>query len=57
MAKRKKKSSDQKFKKVMGEFEAGTLRSSSGHPVTDVDQAVAIAHSEAGTSRDKKRGG
>lgn len=40
-----------KVKKVMSEFKAGTLRSSSGEPVTDRDQAVAIAMSEAGLSK------
>ena len=38
---------DEKIAKVMGEFEAGTLRSSSGEIVTSREQALAIAHSEA----------
>lgn len=38
---------DRKFRKVMAEFEAGTLRSSSGEPVTSRKQAQAIAASEA----------
>ena len=35
-----------KMGKVMGEFKAGTLRSSDGQKVTDRGQAVAIAISE-----------
>ena len=35
-----------KFEKVMSEFKAGTLRSSSGELVTDRKQALAIAFSE-----------
>jgi len=44
-----------KFKKVMGEFEKGTLHSGSpdGPVVTDPKQAVAIALSEA---KRKKKG-
>lgn len=38
---------EDKFKKVMHEFKAGTLKSSSGRKVTDKDQALAIAFSEA----------
>ena len=44
-----------KIEKVMGEFKRGTLRSSSGPKVTKRRQAVAIAMSEAGLSREKKR--
>ena len=40
-----------KVKVVMGEFKRGTLRSSSGSKVTNPDQAIAIALSEAGLSR------
>lgn len=36
-----------KFAKVMREFKAGTLKSSSGDPVTDKRQALAIAFSES----------
>ena len=45
-----------KVKKVMGEFKRGTLRSGSKHgkKVTDEDQAMAIAMSEAGMSKKKK---
>lgn len=38
---------DKKIAKVMREFEAGTLMSSSGKVVTSREQALAIAHSEA----------
>lgn len=37
-----------KVAKVMREYKAGTLKSSSGDKVTTKDQAVAIAMSEAG---------
>jgi hypothetical protein len=36
-----------KFKRVMREYAAGTLKSSSGQKVTSRTQAVAIAFSEA----------
>jgi len=42
---------DGKIAKVMKEFESGTLKSSSGETVTSKDQALAIAHSEAGVSK------
>lgn len=42
-----KSSAKRKFETVLGEFKAGTLRSSSGDKVTDKDQALAIAFSEA----------
>lgn len=45
-----------KIKKVMHEFKKGTLRSSSGKKVTSRAQAIAIAMSEAGISRKKKKG-
>lgn len=35
-----------KVKKVMDEWEGGTLKSSSGQPVTNQKQAIAIALSE-----------
>jgi hypothetical protein len=40
-----------KFDKVMREFKAGTLNSSSGQKVTSHKQALAIAFSESGMSR------
>ena len=43
-----------KVEKVMSEFKAGKLKSSSGKKVTNPKQAVAIGLSEAGMS--KKRG-
>lgn len=45
---------EKKVEKVMGEFKRGDLKSSSGETVTDRDQAVAIAMSEADMSNDKK---
>jgi hypothetical protein len=44
-----------KVHKVMSEFKKGTLKSSSGHKVTSRDQAIAIAMSEAGMSKKKKK--
>lgn len=44
-----------KVGKVMHEFKAGTLRSSSGPKVTKRKQAVAIALSEAGLSKKQKK--
>jgi hypothetical protein len=44
-----------KVHKVMSEHKAGTLRSSSGKKVTKRPQAVAIAMSEAGMSRHKRK--
>lgn len=43
---------NEKVAKVMREFEAGTLKSSSGEIVTSREQAMAIALSEAGLSQD-----
>ena len=40
----------EKIRKVMGEFEAGTLKSGSGEIVKDPRQAMAIAMKEAGAS-------
>lgn len=46
-----KESKSDKVGQVMGEFKDGTLRDRSGSIVTDKDQALAIALSEAGLSR------
>jgi Family of unknown function (DUF6496) len=56
--KRKKlKSSSQKFGAVMHEFKHGTLRSGgSGKKVTKPAQAKAIAASEAGIGKKRKKG-
>ena len=52
MAKKPTKA-DKKVEKVMREYAAGTLKSSSGKKVTSRKQAIAIALSEAGKSRPK----
>ena len=39
----------------MHEFKQGTLRSSSGAKVTNPDQALAIALSEAGLAKKKRK--
>ena len=46
-----------KVAKVMREYSAGTLKSSSGQKVASRKQAVAIAMSEAGMSRKKRKKG
>ena len=43
-----------KVAKTMREYKAGKLKSSSGDKVTSQKQAVAIAMSEAGMSKEKK---
>ena len=52
MAKKPTKA-EKKVSKVMREYGAGTLKSSSGKKVTSRQQAIAIALSEAGKSRPK----
>lgn len=46
-------SSDDKFDKVMKEFEEGTLKDPQGNVITDKDRALAIAYSESGKSRNE----
>jgi hypothetical protein len=53
--KRKHLKGQTKVSAVMREFYRGTLHSGSGEIVTDVNQAKAIAMSEAGLSKKKKR--
>ena len=45
----------QKVHKVMGEYKEGALRSSSGAKVAKRKQAVAIAMSESGQAKKKKK--
>lgn len=52
MAKKPTKA-EKKVSKVMREYSAGTLKSSSGKKVTSRKQAIAIALSEAGMARKK----
>jgi len=47
----------EKVSYVMKEFKDGKLKSSSGKKVTDRNQAMAIALSEAGISKDMFSGG
>lgn len=44
-----------KVEKVMSEYKSGSLKSSSGRKVTSRKQAVAIAMSEAGMTRKKRK--
>ena len=58
MAKMKPKTKagkQRKMGKVMGEFKSGSLDSSSGKKVTSRKQAIAIAMSEAGKSKKKRK--
>ena len=52
-----KSAKEKKIEKVMREYKAGTLKSSSGKKVVDKDQAIAIAISEGerATKTRKKR--
>ena len=52
MAKKPTKA-EKKVSKVMREYAAGTLKSSSGKKVTSRNQAIAIALSEAGKPKPK----
>lgn len=49
-----KKQKQAKIARVLREFKAGTLKSSSGEKITNYRRAVAIALSEAGMSMPKK---
>ena len=53
-APKSKKAQQAKIKKVLKEFKAGTLKSSSGEKITDRRRAIAIALSEAGMSMEGK---
>jgi Family of unknown function (DUF6496) len=46
-----------KVGKVMSEYKAGSLKSSSGQKVKNRKQAIAIAMSEAGLARPRRRKG
>jgi len=48
---------EDKVKKVMHEYKAGKLNSSSGDKVTNPKQAIAIALSEQERSRKSRKGG
>ncbi len=50
-----KKSDGKKIEKVMGEYKRGKLKSSSGDKVKSPKQAIAIALSEAGMTKKKKK--
>lgn len=50
-----KKTDGKKIEKVMGEYKRGKLKSSSGDKVKNPKQAIAIALSEAGMTKKKKK--
>jgi len=50
-----KKEKQKKIARVLREFKAGTLKSSSGEKITDPKRALAIALSEAGMTRKPKK--
>jgi hypothetical protein len=53
--KKKPTKGQKKVEKVMSEYKSGKLKSSSGKKVTSRKQATAIAMSEAGMKRKKRR--
>jgi len=55
MAKKKSTKAQKKVEKVMSEYKSGSLKSSSGKKVANRKQAIAIAMSEAGMKRKKRR--
>lgn len=56
MSKAKKKLAQKKVEKVMREYKGGTLHSGKGGPVVKSrKQAIAIALSEAGLARKKRK--
>lgn len=55
MAAKKLSKRQKKVEKVMSEYKAGSLKSGSGRKVTSRKQAVAIAMSEAGMTRKKRK--
>ena len=54
--KKEPKKGEKKVGKVMSEYKAGTLKSSSGQKVKSRKQAIAIAMSEAGMKKPAKKG-
>ena len=56
MAAKKPTKGQKKVEKVMSEYKTGTLKSSSGAKVTSRKQAIAIAMSEAGMKKPRKKG-
>jgi hypothetical protein len=55
MAAKKPPKGQKKVEKVMAEYKSGALKSSSGKKVTNRKQAIAIAMSEAGMTRKKRK--
>jgi hypothetical protein len=55
MAAKKPTKAQKKVETVMSEYKSGALKSSSGRKVTSRKQAVAIAMSEAGMARKKRK--
>ena len=55
MAAKKPTKAQKKVEKVMSEYKSGTLKSSSGKKVASRKQAIAIAMSEAGMTRKKRK--